>query len=65
MEGTDLVEARSVVGGTRHPVWISGGITTMEELRALDRAGAFGVVLGMALYTDTLSSETVAKEFGQ
>jgi phosphoribosylformimino-5-aminoimidazole carboxamide ribotide isomerase len=64
MEGSDVGEAGSVIQGTRHPVWISGGITAMEELRALDRAGAFGAVLGMALYTETLSPEAVAREFG-
>lgn len=64
MEGIDLAGAISVIEGSRHPVWISGGITTLEELRALDRAGAAGAVLGMALYTETLSPEIVAREFG-
>lgn len=65
MAGTDLASARAIVEGTGHPVWISGGITTMEELRALDRAGAAGGVLGMALYTGVLPPEEVAKEFGE
>jgi phosphoribosylformimino-5-aminoimidazole carboxamide ribotide isomerase len=64
MEGIDLAGATSVIEGSQQPVWISGGITTLEELRALDRAGAAGAVLGMALYTRTLSPETVAREFG-
>jgi phosphoribosylformimino-5-aminoimidazole carboxamide ribotide isomerase len=64
MEGIDLHGALPVIEGSRHPVWISGGITTLDELRALDRSGAAGAVLGMAIYTGTLSPETVATEFG-
>jgi len=64
MEGTDLESAGKIVDETRHPVWISGGITTLKELRALEGRGAAGAVLGMALYTGTLSPEKVAKEFG-
>jgi len=64
MEGSDLEASRTIVGGTRHPVWISGGVTTMAELRALDAAGAAGAVLGMALYTGVLPPEEVAREFG-
>lgn len=65
MGGIDLPGARSVVEGTRHPVWISGGITTVDELEALDQAGAVGAVLGMALYTETLPSTQVARRFGK
>jgi phosphoribosylformimino-5-aminoimidazole carboxamide ribotide isomerase len=64
MEGVDLPGAEAVIQGTRHHVWISGGVTTMEEIRALDRAGAAGAVLGMAIYTGVLPPEQLAKEFG-
>jgi phosphoribosylformimino-5-aminoimidazole carboxamide ribotide isomerase len=65
MEGIDLPAARSIVQRSSHPVWISGGITTMAELRGLDRAGAAGAVLGMAIYTGVISPEEVAKEYGK
>ena len=64
LKGIDLPGAASVIEASRHPVWISGGITTLDELRALARAGATGAVLGMALYTGVLSPEEVAREFG-
>ena len=64
MGGIDFPGAVSVIEGSKHPVWISGGITTLEELRALDGAGAAGAVLGMAIYTEALSPESVAREFG-
>ena len=62
--GIDLPGARSVIEGSRHPVWISGGVTTMDELDALGRAGAAGAVLGMALFTETLPPTQVARRFG-
>jgi phosphoribosylformimino-5-aminoimidazole carboxamide ribotide isomerase len=65
MEGIDLPGAEAVIRGTRHPVWISGGITTLEELEALDHAGAAGAVLGMALYTEKLPPNQVARRFGR
>jgi phosphoribosylformimino-5-aminoimidazole carboxamide ribotide isomerase len=64
MKGADLSSAEEIIRKSNHPLWVSGGITTMEELRALDRAGAAGAVLGMAIYTGTLSPERVAEEFG-
>ncbi len=64
MEGIDLPGAEAVIRGTRHPVWIAGGITTMEEVRALNLAGAAGAVLGMAIYTGVLPPEQLAEEFG-
>jgi phosphoribosylformimino-5-aminoimidazole carboxamide ribotide isomerase len=64
MEGIDRAEVRSVVEATRHPVWISGGVTTLDELAFLEDVGAYGAVLGMALYTDTLDSRVVADRHG-
>lgn len=65
MEGSNLEASRLVIGGTRHPVWISGGVTTMEELRTLDAGGAAGAVLGMSIYTGVLPAGEVAREFGK
>jgi phosphoribosylformimino-5-aminoimidazole carboxamide ribotide isomerase len=65
MEGIDQEGAIEVIRGSHHPVWISGGITTQEELQALDEAGAAGAVLGMAIYTGVLPPELVAREFGR
>ncbi|WPB81547.1 1-(5-phosphoribosyl)-5-[(5-phosphoribosylamino)methylideneamino] imidazole-4-carboxamide isomerase [Archangium violaceum] len=63
MEGVDLPLMEEVARASRHPLFASGGVTTVEDLRALGRVGAFGAVIGMALYTGKLDATEVAREF--
>jgi phosphoribosylformimino-5-aminoimidazole carboxamide ribotide isomerase len=65
MEGIDRETCATLVAASPHPVWISGGVTTVDELEFLDDAGAAGVVLGMALYTGTLDASEVAARWGR
>ena len=54
MGGTDLELAKAVVEAAKPcRVTIAGGVTTPEEIRALDELGADAQV-GMALYTGRL-----------
>lgn len=64
LEGIDLAAMTRVIRASAHPVWISGGITTLDDLAVLDDAGARGAVLGMALYTGTLRPTEVAERWG-
>jgi len=65
MEGPDLALIEELVARTRHPVYASGGITSVADLHALARLGVAKAVIGMAFYTGLLDAETVAKEFGR
>ncbi|MBU8898558.1 1-(5-phosphoribosyl)-5-[(5-phosphoribosylamino)methylideneamino] imidazole-4-carboxamide isomerase [Corallococcus sp. M34] len=65
MGGVDLALMREVVDASPHPVVASGGVTTLEDLRALDAAGVQGAVIGMALYTGRLDASAVAREFAE
>lgn len=65
MAGIQRHQMESIIEASPHPVWASGGVSTMDELRVLDEAGATGAVLGMALYTGVLPAGDVAKEFGR
>lgn len=64
LEGIDRSGVAATVAASPHPVWISGGVTTVEELEWLESTGAHGAVLGMALYTETMDPEAVARRFG-
>jgi len=64
LQGIDRDAAHDTISLSPHPVWASGGITTMAELEYLDESGAAGAVLGMALYTETLNPSDVAARWG-
>ena len=63
MRGTDLPLMEDVAEASRVPVLASGGVATMQDLRALEHRGIAGVVIGMALYTGALDPVVVAGEF--
>ena len=65
MQGTDLPLMEDVVEASHFPVFASGGVATMQDLRALEHRGMAGVVIGMALYTGALDPVVVAGEFGE
>lgn len=64
MEGIDRIEVARALERSPHPMWISGGVTTLDELDFLADVGAAGVVLGMALYRGVLDAEAVAGRYG-
>lgn len=61
--GVDLPLMQEVARRSRHRLYASGGVTTLGDLRALGEAGAYGAVIGMALYTGKLDAADVAREF--
>ena len=65
MRGTDLALMEDVAEKSHFPVIASGGVATMNDIRALEHRGIDAVVLGMALYTGTLDARAVAQEFGE
>ena len=46
------------------PVFASGGVSTLDDMRTLEHRGLTGAVLGMALYTGALDARRLAEEFG-
>jgi phosphoribosylformimino-5-aminoimidazole carboxamide ribotide isomerase len=63
LEGTDTDRFQDLARATPLPVIASGGVTRVEELRALAAGGVAGAVLGMALYTGALDGRAIAREF--
>lgn len=64
LTGPDVAISREAAERVTHPVFASGGIASMDDLRALSAAGAAGAVIGMALYTGALDAREAAREFG-
>jgi phosphoribosylformimino-5-aminoimidazole carboxamide ribotide isomerase len=59
MEGINRQAVEEVVSATDLPVIVSGGITTGDDIRACESAGAWGIVLGKALYEGKINLEEV------
>jgi phosphoribosylformimino-5-aminoimidazole carboxamide ribotide isomerase len=56
--GPNIEETRRLAEAVRIPVVASGGVATLEDIRALlplERVGVSGVITGRALYSGTLS----------
>jgi phosphoribosylformimino-5-aminoimidazole carboxamide ribotide isomerase len=63
LTGVDVARFRSLVSATEHPFIAAGGIANIEDLRMLESAGAAGAVLGMSLYTGSITAESITREF--
>ena len=59
MQGTDLEWFRRLRDATKHEITAAGGITTVEDIQALD-AMNIHAALGMAIYTGRLKLEELA-----
>jgi phosphoribosylformimino-5-aminoimidazole carboxamide ribonucleotide (ProFAR) isomerase len=59
LEGTDLEWYRRLRAATSHELTAAGGITTIEEIRALTEIEVHAA-LGMAIYTGRLNLEELA-----
>lgn len=64
LDGTDLPLMEDVADASECPVFASGGVTTTDDIRALEHRGLAGAVLGMALYTGALDARRTAEEYG-
>jgi phosphoribosylformimino-5-aminoimidazole carboxamide ribotide isomerase len=57
MSGPNVAATTLVVAASPWPVIASGGVTTVEDVRALAKAGAAGAIIGRALYDGKLTLE--------
>jgi phosphoribosylformimino-5-aminoimidazole carboxamide ribotide isomerase len=63
MQGTDLPLMEDVAESATVPVFASGGVSTMQDLRALADRGVAGAIVGMALYTGAIDPRSAIGEF--
>lgn len=55
LKGPDLEYLKQIVRELNVPIIASGGISTIQDLRNLKKAGAFGAVIGMAIYKGNIN----------
>jgi phosphoribosylformimino-5-aminoimidazole carboxamide ribotide isomerase len=63
LRGIDADHFATLAAATRHPLVAAGGITSLDDLRALDAAGVAGAVVGMALDTGAIDARAALQEF--
>jgi phosphoribosylformimino-5-aminoimidazole carboxamide ribotide isomerase len=61
MQGTDLDWFRRLRAATTLELTAAGGITTLDEVRALLRAMNVHAALGMAIYTGRIAAAAVRR----
>lgn len=65
MQGTDLPLMEDVVDASPFPVFASGGIGSLADMRALEDRGVAAAIVGMAIYTGAIDPRVLAEEFPQ
>jgi phosphoribosylformimino-5-aminoimidazole carboxamide ribotide isomerase len=65
MHGTDLPLMEDVAETAEFPVFASGGLGSLNDLRALSDRGVAAAIVGMALYTGAMDPRAVAEEFSE
>ena len=65
MQGTDLPLMEDVVEVAEFPVFASGGLGSLGDLRALADRGVSAAIIGMALYAGAMDPWVVADEFSE
>jgi phosphoribosylformimino-5-aminoimidazole carboxamide ribotide isomerase len=65
MQGADLFLMEDVVEAASFPVFASGGVRSMADLRALADRGVAAAIIGMALYSGVIDPWQAAEEFSE
>ena len=65
MQGTDLPLMEDVAEAATVPVFASGGVSSLGDLRALADRGVAGAIVGMALYTGAIDPRAAIDEFNE
>jgi len=63
MEGPDLELMEEIILRSTVPLQASGGVRSIDDLHALDDLGVSAAIVGMALYTGAMDTQTIIEEF--
>lgn len=62
LEGPDITLVKAIADRSTIPVQASGGVRSVDDIRALTDAGAIATIIGMAFYTGVLNPQTIIEE---
>ena len=64
LAGPDLDGLRQCRDGYSGPVYLSGGVSSLDDIAACAEAGAAGAVIGKALYEGRIDLEAALRAVG-
>lgn len=63
MQGPNIEETKRLVDETGLDIIASGGVSCMDDLKALEQIGVYGAIIGKAIYTGAIQLDEAAKLF--
>jgi len=64
MRGINMKPIETLLGSTKKKVFVSGGVTTMDDIQKISSSGAFAAILGMAIYKGKINLKEALDRFG-
>lgn len=64
MRGVDIKPVENLIKETKKRLFVSGGVTTMDDLQKIASTGAFAAILGMAIYKGKINLKEALERFG-
>jgi len=64
MQGINIRTVENLLKSTKKKVFVSGGVTTMDDIQKISSAGAFAAILGMAIYKGKINLKDALDRFG-
>ena len=63
MQGPNIEETKKLVDETNLQIVASGGVSSLEDLKALEKIGVHGAIIGKAIYTGAIQLEEAVALF--
>lgn len=63
MQGPNIEETKKLVDETHLQIVASGGVSSLEDLKALEKIGVHGAIIGKAIYTGAIQLEEAVALF--
>ena len=63
MQGPNIEETKKLVDETQLQIVASGGVSSLEDLKALEKIGVHGAIIGKAIYTGAIQLEEAVALF--
>ncbi|MGM9970982.1 MAG: 1-(5-phosphoribosyl)-5-[(5-phosphoribosylamino)methylideneamino]imidazole-4-carboxamide isomerase [Anaeroplasmataceae bacterium] len=64
LSGVNIEQTKKLVDNTSLQIIASGGVHTMDDIKAVSDIGCYGVILGKSIYMGTIDLSLAVKKFG-